>query len=33
MVVRFNPKNVAFAGSTQGPFNVPDAIDRICGHP
>lgn len=33
MVVRFNPKNVAFAGSAQGSFDVPDAIDRICGHP
>ncbi len=33
MVIRFNPKNVAFAGSAQGSFDVPDAIHRICGHP
>lgn len=29
MVVRFNPNNVAFTGSAQGPFD----LHRICGHP
>jgi hypothetical protein len=33
MVVRFNPKNIAFAGTAQGSFDVPDAIYRICSHP
>ncbi len=35
MVVRLDPKNVAFAGagSPQGSLDVPEAIHRICGHP
>lgn len=33
MVVRFNSKNVTFAGSAQGSFDVAHTIHRICGHP
>lgn len=33
MVVRLDPSNVAFAGSPQGSFGVPDARHRVCGYP
>lgn len=33
MMIRFNAQNITFAGSAQGAFDVPHAIDRICSHP